>query len=98
MKNENEAHGDDGLDLAVYVCLLALTAATLAANLLGEQGRLMAVAIALIVASMKAGLIGFYYMGLRRERAMTFVILGVGALAVAALLVGIFPDLTFRRF
>ncbi|MBI5630686.1 MAG: cytochrome C oxidase subunit IV family protein [Elusimicrobia bacterium] len=93
----NETESEDGISLAVYVALLALTAATLAAGMLGRNGRLMAISIAVIIASLKASLIGFYYMGLRRERALTWVILGAGVLAVMILLVGIFPDLTFRR-
>ncbi len=98
MDQNTKAHGDDALDLGVYLSLLALTAITLAASQLGHGGRIMAVALALILASAKATLIGFYYMGLRRERAMMFVIIGVGALAVLTLLVGILPDLTFSRF
>ncbi len=98
MEQDTKAHGDDSLDLVVYLSLLALTVVTLAASHFTHGGRIMAVSLALIIASAKATLIGFYYMGLRRERAMTFVILGVGALAVLALLVGILPDLTFARF
>lgn len=98
MKNDREAHSDPALDLGVYVALLALTGATLGASLFNHGGRIMAVAVALIIASVKASLIGFYYMGLRRERAMTFAILGVGALAVLILLAGILPDMTFARF
>lgn len=98
MSQEITAHTDDELDLGVYLSLLALTAATLAVSHFTHGGRIMAVALALIIATMKAGLIGFYYMGLRRERAMMFVILGIGAVAVGILLVGILPDLTFARF
>ena len=96
--NDHDAHQDDSLDLGVYLTLLGLTAATLGASLFTHGGRLMAVSLALIIATAKASLIGFYYMGLRRERAMTFVILAVGALAVLVLLTGILPDLTFARF
>lgn len=92
------AHSDDALDLGVYLALLALTAATLGASLFTHGGRIMAVALALIIASVKASLIGFYFMGLRRERAMMFLIIGIGAVAVGILLVGILPDMTFRRF
>lgn len=98
MKNEIERHSDEGLDLAVYVCLLALTGATLAASLLNHGGRIMIVAVALIIASMKASFIGFYYMGLRRESKLPWVILGVGALAVLILFFGILPDMTFARY
>ena len=90
-------HSDDGIHLAVYLGLLALTAATLAAGLFGYQSRLMTVSIALIIAGLKASLIGFYYMDLRRERALTYVILGISVLAVFILLAGVLPDMTFRR-
>lgn len=98
MKKEIEYHSDETLDLAVYVVLLCLTAATLGASLFSHGGRIMAVSIALIIASLKASFIGFYYMGLRRERALAWYILGVGAVAVLILLVGLLPDMTFARF
>jgi caa(3)-type oxidase subunit IV len=98
MNRDIETHSDDALDLGVYLSLLTLTVATLAASHFSHGGRIMAVVLALIIASVKASLIGFYYMGLRRERAMMFVILGIGAVAVGILLVGILPDLTFARF
>ena len=98
MNQEPTTHSDDGLDLGVYLSLLALTAVTLAASHFTHGGRIMAVVLALVIASVKASLIGFYYMGLRRERAMMFVILGIGAVAVGILLIGILPDLTFARF
>jgi caa(3)-type oxidase subunit IV len=98
MKKELEAHSDDGLNLGVYLILLALTVATLTASLLHLGGRIMVVSIALIIASGKASLIGFYYMGLRRERALTFGILAAGVVAVLILLAGILPDMTWARF
>lgn len=96
--DKNPSHSDDALDLGVYLALLALTAATLAAGHFAHGGRIVAVSVALIIASLKASLIGFYYMGLRRERALVHATLAIGALAVLALLIGILPDLTFRRF
>ena len=92
-----KSHSDDDVNLAVYLGLLALTAATLLAGQFTSKGRLMAVSVALIIAALKGSLIGFYYMGLRRERALTYVILGVGLLTALILLIGIFPDMTFRR-
>lgn len=92
-----KSHSDDDVNLAVYLGLLALTAATLVAGQFASKGRLMAVSVALIIAALKGSLIGFYYMGLRRERALTYVILGIGLLTALILLVGIFPDMTFRR-
>ena len=98
MNQEPTTHSDDGLDLGIYLALLALTVVTLAASHFTHGGRIMAIVLALIIASVKASLIGFYYMGLRRERAMMFIILGIGAVAVGILVVGILPDLTFARF
>jgi caa(3)-type oxidase subunit IV len=98
MNKELEARSDDGLNLGVYLVLLFLTAATLTASLLHQGGRIMVVAVALIIASLKASLIGFYYMGLRRERALTFAIIAVGVIAVIILMIGIVPDMTFARF
>lgn len=98
MNHELDAHSDPVLDLGVYVVLLALTAATLAASLLHVGGRLMVVSVALIIAAAKASLIGFYYMGLRRERGLVLAMLAIGVLAVLILLAGIAPDMTFRRF
>ena len=92
-----ESRADDSINLVVYLALLGLTAATLGAGLLSGKGRVMAVSLAVIIASVKASLIGFYYMGLRRERALTWIIIAIGALAVAVLAIGILPDMTFRR-
>lgn len=89
---------EEGLELGVYLTLLALTGATLAASLAGGAGRIVAVALAVIIATAKASLIGFYYMGLRRERTLVYVILAIGVLAVGSLLAGILPDMTFARF
>jgi caa(3)-type oxidase subunit IV len=88
---------DEGINLAVYLGLLALTGLTLAASHFGQEGRLLVVSIAVIIASMKAGLIGFYYMGLRHEKPIIYGMIAIGALAVLALFVGILPDMTFQR-
>ncbi len=98
MNDELEGRCDESLHFGVYLILLALTAATLTASLLHQGGRLMIVSVALIIASLKASLIGFYYMGLRRERALTFAILAAGLIAVIILMIGIVPDMTFARF
>jgi len=97
MNPDTRTH-DDELDLGVYLSLLALTVATLGVSHFTHGGRIMAVALALLIASAKASLIGFYFMGLRRERAMTLVILVIGAAAVLILLIGVIPDMTFARF
>ena len=91
MNQETTTRSDDGLDLGIYIALLCLTAATLAASHFTHGGRIMAVVLALVIASIKASLIGFYYMGLRRERAMMFIILGIGS-SCSDPAVGILPD------
>jgi caa(3)-type oxidase subunit IV len=97
MRTEPMDHAaEERVDLAIYLSLLALTGMTLTASLLGE-GRLMAVSIALIIASGKASLIVFYYMGLRRERPFLYAIVAIALAAVAILLIGLIPDLTVYR-
>ncbi len=98
MNDELEGHCEERLHLGVYLILLVLTAATLTASLLHHGGRIMIVSVALIIAALKASLIGFYYMGLRRERALTLAIIAVGLIAVIILMIGIVPDMTFARF
>lgn len=99
MNADHETHEhDDGLDGAVYGGLLALTALTLGASVLAHEGRLVAVTVALIIASAKAALILYYYMDLRRERFFFWLVPAIGVLAVLILLAGILPDLTFARF
>jgi caa(3)-type oxidase subunit IV len=92
-----DAADDDALNLAVYVMLLLLTAATLAAGQFKGGGRLLGVSVALIIASFKAGLIAFYFMGLRRERLLVWGVVATGIAAVLILLAGIYPDMTFAR-
>lgn len=96
MSEPLSTHSDDGINVAVYAALIGLTAATLAASHV-HGGRLLTVSIAMIIAMLKASLIGFYYMGLKQERLLTWVLLGIGALAFAVLLLGILPDMTIRR-
>ena len=69
---------------------LTLAAATSAKGVI-------ATSIALIIAGAKASLIGFYYMGLRKERALMWFVLAVAAGAVLILLLGILPDMTRYR-
>jgi caa(3)-type oxidase subunit IV len=98
MNKDIESHSDEGLNFAIYLVLLALTAATLAASFLNHGGRIMVVTVALAIAGMKASFIGFYYMGLRHEKKLPWIILAVGVVAVAILFVGLLPDMTFARF
>ena len=94
MSQELEARHDDGVDFAVYLGLLILTAATVGAAYI-HLGRIFAVATALTIAACKAALIGLYYMDLRRERPFMWLLVGTGLLAVFILLIGIIPDVSF---
>ena len=80
------------LDLLAYFALIALTALTL---LLGrfDLGRLLGVALALIVAAAKVGVIAFHFMNLRAARPVVLAAVGAGLFCAAALLFGIMPDL-----
>ncbi len=75
----------------VYVGLLCLTVVTVGLAQLGV-GRAAAVLLALVVASLKAGLIGWHFMELKKESGFVYTILGIGVLAVAILAIGILPD------
>lgn len=94
MNADTDAQHDDAVDLGVYLGLLALTALTVGAAFVA-QGRIFAVATALTIAASKAAAIGLYYMNLRRERPLMYVIVGTGVLAVLILLFGIIPDVSF---
>lgn len=94
MSKELEAQHDDGVDLAVYLGLLFLTAATVGAAYI-HLGRIFAVATAMVIAFSKAAMIGLYYMNLRRERPFMHLIVWTGIIAVLILLFGIIPDVSF---
>lgn len=78
-----------------YVSLVMLTALTVAASLL-HLTRGAAVAFALTVAAVKAAVIGWYFMHLRVERPLVWVVVVVGVVALAILVVGILPDLAWK--
>lgn len=86
---------EDRLYLGVYLALLALTAVTVASALVGV-GPLLAVTFAVGVASMKASLIGWYFMHLSHERALVYGVAAVGVIAVVVLAVGILPDIALK--
>ncbi len=79
----------------VYLALLILTATTVAASLL-HLSREGAVLLALFIASVKAALIGWYFMHLNTARAGIWIILLVGLLSVIILAIGIFPDMAMQ--
>lgn len=93
MKNEDRS--EDRLYLGVYVALLALTAVTVASALAGVAP-LLAVTFAIGVASMKASLIGWYFMHLSHERSLIYGVAAAGVIAVIILAVGILPDIALK--
>lgn len=95
MTMTNEDAREDRLYLAIYLALLALTAVT-AGSALAGLGPLLAVTLALGVASMKAALIGWYFMHLSHERALIYGVAAAGVVAVVILAVGILPDIALK--
>lgn len=93
MKDATASH--DGLYLAVYLTLLALTGLTIACSAFGFAP-ILGVTVAVAVASMKAGLIAYYFMHLREERALICGVAVVGVVAVLVLAAGILPDIALR--
>lgn len=81
--------------LPVYVTLMTLTFLSVASFTVG-LGRLMAVVVALAIASVKATLIGLYYMRLKDESPLIFGIVFVAIAAVLILGFGLLPDLTLK--
>jgi caa(3)-type oxidase subunit IV len=82
---------EERLQTVVFACLAVLTLATAASSML-HPGRILGITLALSVAGMKAGLIGFYFMQLRRERPLVWVSVLAAVTAVLILIVGLIPD------
>jgi cytochrome c oxidase subunit 4 len=72
--------------IAVFAALAVLTVVTVAISYLDLDFK-KAVAVALLVATVKAGLVALYFMHLVSEKAIIFAILGLTAFFFAVLLV-----------
>lgn len=82
---------------SVFGFLVVLTILTVAAYFVGQGGgRVMAVTVALSIASVKALLIALYFMHVKDEHLLIQGIALVGIVAVVILAVGIFPDIGLR--
>ena len=81
----------EDMSLPVYLSLLTLTAVTVGCYFL-RAPRSLAVTLAFGIASVKAGLIGLYFMRLKEARPLVHAILLVALAAVAILAVGLMPD------
>jgi cytochrome c oxidase subunit 4 len=79
----------------VYLSLVALTLLTLG-SFYFQLGRIFAITIALTIATVKASLIGLYFMHLQHEKPLIYGIVAVGAVAVAILTIGILPDIALK--
>ncbi|MBI2363219.1 MAG: cytochrome C oxidase subunit IV family protein [Elusimicrobia bacterium] len=90
-----EETSHDGLYLAVYLTLLALTVVTVACSSMGFEP-ILGVTVAIGVASAKAALIGAYFMHLRTEKALIYGVAVAGVVAVLVLAAGILPDIALR--
>ena len=82
---------EERLQTIVFASLVVLTLATAASASL-HMGRIVAIALALAVAGMKASLIGFYFMGLRNEKPLVWISVLSALTAVVILALGLIPD------
>ena len=81
--------------VAVYAGLVALTGATLGASFV-HPGRAGAVALAVLIASVKAWLIAWFYMHLKDEGAgIRWIAVGAVVLLLI-LIIGLAPDFAWR--
>jgi len=79
----------------VFIALIALTIATVLLSGL-EVGNAGAVLIAMSVASLKAGLVLYFFMHLNHEPLIFKLFLGVAFFTLLAIFVLTFSDYTFR--
>ncbi len=79
----------------VYVTLLILTGVTVAVSV-WPLARYAAVALALGIASLKAGLIAWHFMHMKSERPLVWTVMLIGVAALVILVVGIFPDMAWK--
>jgi caa(3)-type oxidase subunit IV len=77
----------------IYAVLITLTLASVGASLFLKAGRLAAIAVALSIAWLKAGLIGYHYMHLKSEKPVVWVVVFIALTAVVILAIGVLPDL-----
>ena len=82
---------DNDIYFSVYLGLVALTILTVGTAQF-SHGRIIAVSVALAIASMKAAMIALYFMHLRHERPLIYGIVLAGLAAVVILTIGIMPD------
>jgi len=82
--------------VAIWVWLVALALASLAAGLL-PGGRTVTVAVVFAAATVKALLVALNYMHLRFEPRLVHALALVPLLVVAVLAVALVPDLVLRR-
>jgi caa(3)-type oxidase subunit IV len=80
----------------VYFVLLILTLLTVG-TAQWALSPVLAIGIALALATLKAGLIMGYFMGVRREKFAIYGVIGVGIFAVGILLLGLLPDVSLWR-
>ena len=79
----------------IWLCLLALTAATVAIAKLHLTG--FAVVVAIAIATAKAGLVVTFFMHLRQEPWILRIMLFVVLIALALIILLTFADVSFRH-
>jgi cytochrome c oxidase subunit 4 len=90
-----KAHGTGyGIYLAVFAALLALTGATVAVSYL-DLG-IMNVAVALLIASVKASLVALFFMHLKFENKLVWTFALVPVFFLVLIIGGTLSDTLFR--
>lgn len=79
----------------IYFVLIILTLVSVGVYTLHLM-RYAAILVALGIAWVKAGLIGYHYMRLKTERPLVWAVLFIAMLAVVILGIGVIPDLAGR--
>lgn len=83
------------IPIMVYIALISLTIATVLLSGL-DVGNAGAVVIAMAVASVKAGLVLYFFMHLNHEPLIFKLFLGVAFFTLLAIFILTFSDYTFR--
>ncbi|HEY7117880.1 MAG TPA: cytochrome C oxidase subunit IV family protein [Tepidisphaeraceae bacterium] len=81
--------------LAVFITLVILTVVTVVAALLNVKSELTKVLIALAIASIKASAVVLYFMHLKFEGKLIYLILAVPVTFCILLVFSLLPDVTF---
>jgi len=102
MAHNSHSHGSEGLGhivpfkifLNVFLTLVALTVVTVAVSRVDFGA--MNIVVAMVIASIKAGLVAMFFMHLKYENKLVWMYVAFPLILLAILLAGVFIDNPFR--